>query len=68
MAPRLTGVSPCLDRIIMPLTGAKSLRDVIAYPKTASASCLMTQAPSLVDDAQLRDLHIAVRRRDSSNG
>jgi aspartyl-tRNA synthetase len=47
---------------MMLLSGATSLRDVIAYPKTASASCLMTEAPGPVDDAQLRELGIALAK------
>ena len=46
------------DRIIMILLGTENIRDVIAFPKTQKASCLMTEAPSTVDSDQLRDLHI----------
>ena len=52
------GIALGLDRIVMILAGEKSLRDVIAFPKTASATCPLTQAPSEVSPAQLTELHI----------
>jgi aspartyl-tRNA synthetase len=57
------GIAFGLDRLIMLLSGAKSIRDVMAFPKTQTAACPLTQAPSEVSDAQLRELNIRLRRK-----
>ena len=63
-APNHCGVGIGLERLIMILVGTDNIRDVVCFPKTASATCLMSEAPNLVDEKQLNELKIKIDNKN----
>ena len=63
-APPHGGMAFGLDRLAMLITGAETIKDVIAFPKTKKAACLMTQSPNVVTEKELGDLHIQLAKAE----